>query len=353
MKRTGRLSVLLVLLLLALSLCACTGRAGEECGHENLNIVTEEISPPSCTAGGAYYEKGICTACGELIYLRKCESAPTGHRFNEYPYCIDCGFVRGSDGIEYARDGAAPRYVVVSGAGCTDEVIYIAEKIDGYPVEIIGTEAFSGNTRVTKIVIPKTVKSIGVNAFSDCTSLKSVNIPEGIAAIDDSAFSGCSSLEFTERDGVYYIGGDDNPYAYLSHIADKETLVCNIADGVRYISRAAFRGCVNIEKIVIPEGVGVIGDGTFSGLTSLRELSLPSTVYSVGKYATAGCKSLSLHSFGGAYYLGNEKNPTVALISIIDSSATSCEISPTAKRIHRSGFFLPANPFFSQPKSQR
>ena len=45
-----------------------------------------------------------------------------------------------------------------------------------YRVTAIADKAFAGNKKVTKIVIPDTIKKIGKKAFSDCKNLKVIVI---------------------------------------------------------------------------------------------------------------------------------------------------------------------------------
>ena len=54
--------------------------------------------------------------------------------------------------------------------------------------------AFHGQTSLTSIVIPNSVKRIGSSAFGECSGLVSLVIPESVTEINESAFSGCSSL---------------------------------------------------------------------------------------------------------------------------------------------------------------
>ncbi len=61
--------------------------------------------------------------------------------------------------------------------------IEIPDQLDGAPVTIIGSTAFSGNHSITSVVIPDSVIKIASGnwsdgAFSRCTSLTSVTIPE-------------------------------------------------------------------------------------------------------------------------------------------------------------------------------
>lgn len=83
----------------------------------------------------------------------------------------------------------------VSIIGCTlSGSVIIPDYLGGLPVLSIGTEAFSGNTGITEIIIPDGVTYIGDNAFSNCTGLRDIYIPDSVSYIGDDAFSGCSDV---------------------------------------------------------------------------------------------------------------------------------------------------------------
>ena len=137
-------------------------------------------------------------------------------------------------------------------------------KIDGAIVD--------GDTKITNIVIPKTVQNngaeytvtvIGSAAFVDCNSIQEVNIPDGVTELGGSAFRNCSSLQ-----------------------------TVNIPDSVTSIGMSAFYGCSSIQEIHIPDGVTRIAAYSFGGCTSLQEINIPSSVTTIGPDAFSGCDNL-------------------------------------------------------------
>lgn len=63
----------------------------------------------------------------------------------------------------------------------------------GEGLEKIEREAFS-ETKLTTVILPKTVTEIGYNAFYNCTDLESVTLNEGLITITDGALGGQSKL---------------------------------------------------------------------------------------------------------------------------------------------------------------
>lgn len=76
-----------------------------------------------------------------------------------------------------------------------------------YTLTEIDAGVFAGNTDITSIVIPDTVKAIGTGAFQGCTALKSVTLPASLEKINDFTFNGCASLETLNiPEGVASVG---------------------------------------------------------------------------------------------------------------------------------------------------
>ena len=83
----------------------------------------------------------------------------------------------------------------------------------------------------------KTVTAIGENAFGECTSLLSVEIPSSVSAIEDNAFVGCEYLSYVN------IFGEDSKKSKLQSIG-----------------KGAFKGCVELSSLIIPDSVEKIGE---------------------------------------------------------------------------------------------
>ena len=48
---------------------------------------------------------------------------------------------------------------------------------------------------LTKLTLPKNLKTVGKQAFYECKSLHKVALPEGLTSLGRSAFSGCTQME--------------------------------------------------------------------------------------------------------------------------------------------------------------
>ena len=75
----------------------------------------------------------------------------------------------------------------------------------------------------------------------------------------------------------------------------------NIPDSVPYqgkyypvtgIGYQAFKDCVNLTAVTLPEGINMLLNESFAGCTSLRHITLPSTMYTIYNNAFTGCTNL-------------------------------------------------------------
>lgn len=134
-------------------------------------------------------------------------------------------------------------------------IVNIPQKINGYDVENIMPDSFSGNKTVNKIIVPETVKRIGGSAFSGCSNLAYIELPKTLLTLQDRAFEGCSSLKSI-----------------------------TIPRGIDYIPPYLCWNCSSLEEVTIPNGIKTIGDSSFY-FTNIKNVFLPDSTEQVGAYA--------------------------------------------------------------------
>ena len=83
-------------------------------------------------------------------------------------------------------DGATITRCAVSAEG----TINIPDSIEGIPVTKIAENAFESCTKVTRVIVPKTILSVGNNAFEDCSELRLVGFEGRLPEIGTDAFIG-------------------------------------------------------------------------------------------------------------------------------------------------------------------
>ncbi len=255
----------------------------------------------------------------------------------------------------------------------------------GKPVTIIDQTIFSGCTKLKSISIPssvvdlgndgnmfdncpieeasvsakfigripkarlKSVKIVGDYALegytlSDCESLTSVELSEDISGIARNAFRGSDNLKYTEYGNAYYLGNTKNPYLALVFTKTDDVSYVDINERTKIICDSAFENCSNlIWQIVIPDGVKIIGKNAFSSCRNLANVTIPDSVTKIGEGAfsflysssnnyTDRVDNINANEYGGALYLGNEKNPYAALVGT-KYRVSSVEMHPSTKVI--------------------
>ena len=158
--------------------------------------------------------------------------------------------------------------------------------LDGKPVRVIGSNAFSfsehlqsvtlpeglweieptafmSDVAITSVYIPDTVNNIGREAFAACTHLTSINIPTGINTINEGTFSQCYRLPSI-----------------------------SVPSNVLKIEHSAFSDCQSLVTVELHEGLKSIGAHAFDRCYRLESITIPKSVTSIGKDAFANCYSL-------------------------------------------------------------
>ena len=108
-----------------------------------------------------------------------------------------------------------------------------------------------------------------------------------VIGISDDAFKKCVSLtSVTIPDSVTSIG---NSSFYGCSSLTRVT----IGNSVTSIGSNAFDGCDSLTSVTIPDSVTSIGNSAFSGCSSLTSVTIPDSVTSIGGYAFCGCDSLT------------------------------------------------------------
>lgn len=170
-------------------------------------------------------------------------------------------------------------------------------------VEIIGADAFFGNTALTQVTLGENVKEIGAGAFYSCRSLTEINLGK-VQIIGDMAFAGCEGLTSVDLGFASEIGAE------------------------------AFRSCTALKTVKLADGVKV-GDGAFHGDEVLSDINL-GKIGEIGNYAFALCSALTKADLSAAVYVGEMAFASSgvtsvefgdALVAVGDNPFYKCDIS--------------------------
>ena len=195
---------------------------------------------------------------------------------------------------------------------------------------------------VETITDPETMLPIKFTNIKYGKTYACVGEGQKINFIGYSVFSSCSSLT-----DIYYKGtldqwlditfeSDWTPNTNLNLYFNNELAAEIIIN--KDIPANAFDNITSLTKVTIGEGVTSIGSSAFYNCSSLTKVTLPSSLTSIGSSAFYYCNNLQYNEYENGRYLGNDENPYVALISVIDQSVDNFNIHENCKIIYDYAF---------------
>lgn len=187
-------------------------------------------------------------------------------------------------------------------------------------VTTIGKSAFCYHSELQSIVMPRSVKVIEEGAFTD-TYISNIEyggtrdewelLTENVPALLNAKVN-CLSLSDIKNEEIFEFKKreEQDPYLKLrcTYIVSlKKGIVCppQITIPSKYkgkkvkgIGPGAFKNCVSVESIDIPDGIEYIDFEAFSGCINLSSISIPQSVREIG-YAFEGCQNLTSIFYAG------------------------------------------------------
>jgi hypothetical protein len=200
---------------------------------------------------------------------------------------------------------------------------------EGSVLDTIENSAFSiyGNTGITEIALPATVKTIGSSCFTNLTALKKLTLPTSLVEIGNQAFQGLTALtDISELPATLTTLGDNafqntRPTEVKLNAANTTFKVVNgvlftadgkklvwypagntatsytIPEGVETVGKSAFFATTNIKSLNL-SGLTMIDDAAFRECGVTGSLVLPETLKRLGSSAFYGCTGITDVTFG-------------------------------------------------------
>lgn len=136
-------------------------------------------------------------------------------------------------------------------------------------------------------ILPNSVDSIANYAFYGCNQLTSVIMNTGLSHIGVNAFTGSSITVIDIPSTVISLG--EAAFTNCTKAG-----IINIPASLKTISKNAFNGCKNAKTISISDAVSRIEEGAFGGCSGWEgSLHLPTSISFIGKNAFNGCSGLT------------------------------------------------------------
>lgn len=224
--------------------------------HEHAYIAQEV--PATCTEAGYKLEK---CACGDE---KKTDYPPLGHDFVNNT-CTRC------NEREYEISINGGEVTITACHKSLSGTVTLPAQISGYDVTAIAEKTFANNQKITKLVIPATVKFIGNNAFEN-TNIKEIEVASG-------------NENYLSESGVLYNKNRSEIIFCPSAVVEKLGGNIALTGGIEKIAAGAFKNCKTLTAITLPLSLKEIGDGAFAGCDNLTKTTYVSTQSNWNKVA--------------------------------------------------------------------
>ena len=186
----------------------------------------------------------------------------------------------------------------VTGKGtCTSKEITIPERIDGYRVTAIAKEAFYGETKLTSVTLPLSVREIGDKAFASCAALTKLTIPDG-AEFGNNVLLGTPSVTVDFTHTLIYVAKQipedcDEPGVYAHYIciyccnrytdadAKTQTFSVEYKDSHHFDENDKCKNCKDYENELTIASLSSVSEIKVDKGTFAKDLKLPMSVSGV------------------------------------------------------------------------
>lgn len=288
----------------------------------------------------------VATCVLAIVFLTACEKASKELSYvltvdGEAYICTGVGMCEDIDIVIPDKHKGKP--VVEIGDCAFQNNLYIRSLTFGDNIVAVGKDNLVGCDNIESVVIGNGLEDVSGFSFYNLEKLKNVTLGDNVAKIDKRAFYGCG-VHFTEYEGMQYLGCSGNPYfALMSRLEEtrREYTTFKINENCKIIGAWAFDSCYKLETLEIPDGVRSIGEYAFYGCSALKKVSVPDSITYIGRnfmdaYGNVNYEIFSEYCDG--CYIGNEKNPYLALVLVKDDGGDDYRINDNCKLIGRSAF---------------
>ena len=134
----------------------------------------------------------------------------------------------------------------------------------------LGAGAFK-NTNISKLQLPRNIKSLSREAFQGCTNLEEADFSNTFTEVFDYAFDGCSSMTYVRLSAnTTYLG----EYTFR----DTQLEYLNVPSNVEVIKQGLLKNCKNLQSLSLPANVQTLETEALSGCSGLRNMSVEAIV---------------------------------------------------------------------------
>ena len=199
-----------------------------------------------------------------------------------------------------------PKSLVSIGAKAFKNNLNLSSVIfeEGSNLTSIGASAFEGESALTSISLPKSLRAMGDFAFKDSGITGTQYIPQNLSYFGEGAFASCANLTGFDVDGAnnYYNSIDGVVYSedgtrLVAYPTGNTNSTYTVKQGTLAIGGAAFYGAQYVKQVNLNAELEEIDDNAFAQAISLNQMHIPYKTVKIGRYAFDGTSSLSTVTF--------------------------------------------------------
>ncbi len=161
----------------------------------------------------------------------------------------------------------------------------------------IGSGAFAGAKKLTKVEIPETIQNVELSAFMYCSSLTEFTVPKSVKVLYLSSCTGLQEITFNSVLEELYVDSCSS----LTNVTLPNTLkkvdfsYCTLIETLELpdgVTSAMFTGCSKLGTMTLPTGFTEVADNMFKDCSFLKGVEFEGEVTRIGDYAFSNCTML-------------------------------------------------------------
>lgn len=167
-----------------------------------------------------------------------------------------------------------------------DTVVSVPGSYSGYPVTKVAASAFSGNSNITIMNLPTSIKTIESGSFESCEALREIYFPSTIENLGSNVCLNCNSLETVE------LSAKITSIPQFAFAGCVSLTSISVNETISSIGKNAFQYCSSLENVNLPKNVNTISEYAFDH-SGICELTIPDAVSQIKAYSFANCEKLN------------------------------------------------------------
>ena len=192
---------------------------------------------------------------------------------------------------------------ILNGDVCMGVNSEVGTAVVGFEVssdcKFIHSSAFtSRKNSLQNVTLKSGLLGIGSNAFSGCSKMESFSLPSTVTRVGSYGIPDYTgvNLSTAESGGVKYMGSI--AFKKVSSM-DASFTSCTLRSGTKGTYRNALSSCYYLESVTLNSGLLYMGEYFISSNVKITSITIPSSVIEIGKYSCSGCTALETINYTG------------------------------------------------------